>query len=457
MNGINCIGFLSADFGLGIAARNTVRLLLEKGYDIAIVDLHLSDGRSSRDHSFDHLMHAGDKVLPHAINLFHVNPPRIGALLESHPPWISPENRLNVCVPFWEQTVLPASWIPPLETMDAVLCPSRFVEQAVVASCPGQKPSIRRYPQTVFLPRNHRPDRGKFGLPEQGVLFIHSFEMGSDCDRKNPWAAIEAFNRAFTTEETAYLIVKLNNSSVAVDRESTLSRLHDYASTNNKIIVLDRSLTFDDVLSLYESCDCLVSLHRSEGLGLGPMEAMLLGLPVIATAWSGNMDFMDERNSCLVDYRLVPVESPLYRTLVGGRAIQWADPDLAQAASWMRRLFENAGLRREIGGVAHESMARRQEECKKNDVFKGLDELLYRKRYRASSKNIAGDFTAYAAANDQSAFLSSISKFLKENEMARAFDCYYRFRDSFRETPELLRIDEIMRRIGTLKNTIRPV
>jgi glycosyltransferase involved in cell wall biosynthesis len=451
MNGINVIGFTSANFGLAVAARNTVQLLLDKGYDVSVADLQLDGGRSSQDHTFDRLMHTGGGALPHAINLFHLNPPHFGALLQSGPSWLVLENRLNVCVPFWEQTVLPASWAAPLSAMDAVLCPSRFIERAVAASCQGPLPHVRHYPQTAFLPADHGPDRAKFGLPEQGVLFVQSFEMGSDCDRKNPWGAIDAFTRAFTQEDDAYLIVKLNNSAAAAGSGPALARLREYSIVNNKIIVFDRNLGYEEVLSLYESCDCLVSLHRSEGLGLGPMEAMLLGKPVLATAWSGNMDFMDDGNSCLVDYTLVPVESPLYRRLAEGKTMQWAEPDLAQAAVWMRRLYKNAALRNNIGAAARESMVRRREECGKSDVFTGLEEMLFRKRYRASMNNASSVPIGSFAADDPSLFFRVIAKLLKENNTAGAFDLYHRNRDCFRETPELLRIDEIMRRIKVIK------
>jgi glycosyltransferase involved in cell wall biosynthesis len=449
MTGINCIGFTSANIGLGIAARNTVRLLLEQGYPVSIADLLLDNGRSFQDHTFDHLRHRGGGALSHPMNLFHINPPQINALLKNPPSWLALEGRLNVCVPFWEQTVLPLSWAPALEAMDVVLCPSRFIEQAVMASSRAPLPHVRHYPQTAFLPGAIRPDRAKFGLPERGVLFIVSFETGSDCSRKNPWGAIDAFNRAFAPGGDAYLIVKVQNLSAG--HEPLLARLRESAAGNDRIIIDDRSLGYDEVLSLYASCDCLVSLHRSEGFGLSPMEAMLLGKPVIATAWSGNMDFMDRDNSCLVDYRLVPVESPVYRELTGGLAMQWADPDPAGAAAWMRQLSENAALRERIGIRARQDMVDRQETCKRMDVFKKLEEMLFRKEHRAAMRKAVGSPPLSPAYDDQSGFFAAISALLKTDETTRALDLYYRERDSFRETPEMMKIDDIMRQVREMK------
>jgi hypothetical protein len=76
--------------------------------------------------------------------------------------------------------------------------------------------------------------------------------------------------------------------------------------------VLDRVLSNADVFGLQRVCDAYVSLHRSEGLGLGMAECMAQGKPVIATAYSGNLEFMTESNSCLVDYALVPVRPGEY-------------------------------------------------------------------------------------------------------------------------------------------------
>jgi hypothetical protein len=117
-----------------------------------------------------------------------------------------------------------------------------------------------------------------------------------------------------------------------------------------------------------------VSLHRSEGIGLGLMEAMALGKPVIATGWSGNMSFMDRSNACVVAYELVPVRSGTYvysEEVLGPRAV-WAEPDITNAAEWMRALVEHQDVRARIGQSAREAMSRYQEEAQRG-LF--LDEL----------------------------------------------------------------------------------
>jgi glycosyltransferase involved in cell wall biosynthesis len=109
------------------------------------------------------------------------------------------------------------------------------------------------------------------------------------------------------------------------------------------------------MFGLQNSVDCYVSLHRSEGFGLGMAECMYLGKPVIATAYSGNLDFMDRDNSLLVDYRMVPLRDGDYPYWQGQ---QWADADAAHAAHWMRQVFDDREFARRIGAAAAASIRR---------------------------------------------------------------------------------------------------
>ena len=91
--------------------------------------------------------------------------------------------------------------------------------------------------------------------------------------------------------------------------------------------------------SLINLVDVYISLHRSEGFGLIPAEAMSLGKPVVMTKWSGNLDLMTADNSCGVDYQLIPLREDFGPYLPGQI---WADPDLDQAAFYMQKLHSDA-------------------------------------------------------------------------------------------------------------------
>ena len=190
--------------------------------------------------------------------------------------------------------------------MDVVLAPTRFVQSACAAAIPPDR--VLHYPQAVFLPDGDPTrSRGVGAHGEGRDRFVVSFDIGSDIERKNPWAALEAFRQAFPDEPDVRLVIKTKPWPGV---ESTLPRPMSSATgwrSDRRIRVVDRSLTYAEVLGLYASGDVMLSLHRSEGLGLHLMEAMSLGKVVVATDWSGNMDFMTSQDSVPVGYRLVPV------------------------------------------------------------------------------------------------------------------------------------------------------
>src|SRR5204862_1514764 len=134
----------------------------------------------------------------------------------------------------------------------------------------------------LYLPNQISPSRARFGLPEEAALFLVSFEPNSDVRRKNPFAAIEAFRQAFHNDSRRHLVIKLNNTTAKGGKHRAVTELHDICDAHENIHIVDRTLGYPDVLSLYATCDVVVSLHRAEGLGLGLMEAMALGKPVIA-------------------------------------------------------------------------------------------------------------------------------------------------------------------------------
>ena len=108
--------------------------------------------------------------------------------------------------------------------------------------------------------------------------------------------------------------------------------------------------------ALLASIDVYTSLHRAEGFGLGIAEAMSLGKPVIATAYSGNMDYTTRTNSCLVGYQLRPIEESDLDMSPHGKVVYepglvWAEPNIGQAARWMRYLYDHPEERARIGAA----------------------------------------------------------------------------------------------------------
>jgi glycosyltransferase involved in cell wall biosynthesis len=206
------------------------------------------------------------------------------------------------------------------------------------------------------------------------VWFGSSFEPHSDPARKNPLAVLEAFRRALPDRHDVGLMFKVNNATVNGRIHPAVEELRARARRDGRIVLFEQALDYRTVLSLYASLDVFVSLHRSEGIGLGLMEAMALGKPVVATGWSGNMSFMDRSNACLVSYDLVPVHSDtdVYREDVLGPHAMWADPGLTNAAEWMRTLVERPDVLVGIGRRAQEAMRRYQEDAQRGSFVDQL-------------------------------------------------------------------------------------
>jgi Glycosyl transferases group 1 len=146
----------------------------------------------------------------------------------------------------------------------------------------------------------------------------------------------------------------VNNPNVQGRGGELLSRLYALVEGDPRFVLIRERLAPQDLLSLYASCDATVSLHRSEGLGLMPLEGMRLGVPAIATGWSGNMTYMTHSGAALVRYSMVPNDESCahYAPRNVGVYSRWAEPDIDHAASWMRRLKESPDLRHRLAAAA---------------------------------------------------------------------------------------------------------
>jgi glycosyltransferase involved in cell wall biosynthesis len=256
--------------------------------------------------------------------------------------------RVNVGYWFWELARFPDAWRGSIDFVDEIWTASSFVADAVRAVTDKPVHDIR---MAVDATPSRPYSRSEVGLPGDRFVFLFSFDFRSFVARKNPGAVVDAFQRAFPLgDEAAALLIKTTNGDVRPDE---LAALRAAAAGDPRIEVRDGFLSRDEVFGLMSVADCYVSLHRSEGFGLGLAESMSLGKPVIGTAYSGNMEFMDAANSCLVGYRLVEVGADEYPYPEGQ---VWADPDLDQAAFHMRRLVADRAYAAALGERARTHM-----------------------------------------------------------------------------------------------------
>lgn len=350
--GINLIGHLSGNLGLGVATRAIAALLQSKGVPFLVYDIPHGGSRPEYDARFsDHLVVRPEQLV-HPINVYAgINMDHLQMLLGAEPA-LHRSNRLHIANFWWETTAFPTHWLDLLSRFDGILVMSDFIAEVCRNSIPLTPIIYGEYP--ISLPQNIDRDRRKFGISEDAVLFVASFDPNSDPARKNPAGIISAFRAAFPVADLEVkLVIRLNNAGTDFGR-LVVQNLQQVAQDDSRISFLLEPMSYDQVLSLYACADVYLSFHRGEGLGLGMLESMILGKAVIATGWSGNLSFMNHSNSALLRYRLILASGnhDFYRPEVMGQGAKWAEPVLEDAVAWMRKLRNNPALRESLGGKA---------------------------------------------------------------------------------------------------------
>ncbi|MDR7067986.1 glycosyltransferase involved in cell wall biosynthesis [Pseudoxanthomonas japonensis] len=340
--GVNVFGYLRGEFGLGESARQYARALMAAGVDVALVDMDLGLPHGWKDDSLEALLGTS---APFAVNLVFVNPDYLDTALERIGSDSLAGSHLIACW-FWELDRVPDAWLSSLDKVDELLVSSRFVEDAFRKVT--DKP-ILRVPLPLAQLSDSGLERADFDLPEGRFIFLASFDFNSWIARKNPYAVVEAFLQAFSaTTEPVLLVLKTSNG---FRYPTQLRALLAVTVADPRIVVRDDIIERAHMTALHRCCDAYVSLHRAEGFGLGLAEAMALGKPVIATNWSGNLDFMSSDVACMVDYQRVAVKPGEYPHFEGAT---WAEPDVASAAAAMYRLAQDPSGAARLGARARE-------------------------------------------------------------------------------------------------------
>lgn len=341
--GVNVVGLLRTQNGLGEHARLVTQGLQAVQIPIALKDCQFSGAISEGTEVFG-IESLLQEAPPYAVNLFCFNPPHIFNLFTDMPPAYA-GSRYNIGYGYWELPRYPREWLQTMNLLDEVWAPTRFIQDALSAA--ASRPVIHMpIPLTIDVPPP--VSRAQFSLPENRFLFLFSFDVFSNSARKNPQAVIAAFQRAFPkgTEDAGLVIKVSTHAHMDASRQAAFAGLQALAKADPRVIVVNRMLTRGELSQLMQCCDAYVSLHRSEGLGLGMAESMLLGRPVIATGWSGNLDFTTPDTACLVDTKLVPVGKDEYQDWEGQL---WAEPNLDHAADHMQRLAADPASAHALG------------------------------------------------------------------------------------------------------------
>ena len=324
--GVNLIGYIRGDFGLGESCRLVADGLSRSGIPFSIRNISVhGDAPETNDtwRMFE------QNTLPYRVNLIHLNPDGLQAGA-----WKlglgTFRGRYNIGFFLWEQPELPDIWMPALQLMDEVWTPADFISNAIRKYT--EKPVYTMPYGLPIPPTDERFDRAHFGLPQDICLFLISYDGYSSSERKNPLGGVRAFCESFSPQESVGLVIKATHA-----RDEDLQAIRLLLKGYPNVYILRDSYSKIEFNSLVACVDVYLSLHRAEGFGLVMAEAMLLETVVVATNWSANTEFMNDQVACMVPAKIVELDQDCFPYQKGSH---WADPDEHAAAKMMRKLYE---------------------------------------------------------------------------------------------------------------------
>ncbi|MFA7282178.1 MAG: glycosyltransferase [Sterolibacterium sp.] len=350
--GLNLIGYLRAELGLGEALRSLASACNAEKIPFSTLDVGYQSSNLQRDQRIVSL--ATDRQFP--VDLIYVNADQTAATVD----YLSKKQTLKqgkkkqqscyrIGFWHWEQPRLPDSALSAFAHLDEIWVSSTFVHDAV---SPFSPLPVVKIPLAIDFAPSPGVQRADFGLPEGKMLVLVMYDFHSYQYRKNPQAAVAAFQLAAANRNDAVLVLKTINSQAHVEERAELAR---HVSGMRNVIFIDDFLTRQQTWDLQSCCDILLSLHRAEGFGLALAEMMYLGKPVIGTGWSANMDFMTAENSFPVSYMLKPLEQAV-GVYVAGQP--WAEADVEHAAKVLQELLDDSELRNKVGKRAAQDIQR---------------------------------------------------------------------------------------------------
>lgn len=358
--GVNVIGWFHGFLGVGESARACAKAARNAGFEVDPVMLKLKlNGGQSEALWTEPLVEKGR----HGITIAHVDAPQSFDLTRQHPVEMDADNyRIGYWA--WELPEFPDTWIQFASQFDEIWCPSEFCRAAIAPKLPVP---VMVMPHAIQIPDVDRDPavwRKRFQLPEDSFLFLFSFDFNSYAPRKNPEAVIEAYRKAFpkkraSTEKQVGLVLKMHGKGYDDPAREQLEKLKEEIPG---LYIIDETLSREELAGLHVACDCFVSLHRSEGFGLGVAEMMALGKPVISTDWSATAEFVTQDTGCPVRSSLITLDRNIGPYTKGQ---VWAEPDVEHAAEWMKRIVSDPKL---ASGIGANAKARIEEDFSLNSI-----------------------------------------------------------------------------------------
>lgn len=315
-NGLDIHGFFLSEVGLGHSARLYYMAAVSQGLNVNAIDRQLP-GRQSEEKYKAIVSNSGVQKVGLSIDGL-VGFGRLSREI-CH-------KRYNIALPLWELEELPKRRIKNLGCFDALWAPSSFIKENLERA--GQRSvQLIRHPIQIH-------DQGVFDRSFSGPLrILFFFDFDSFPARKNPEAAVKAFKMAFFNGEDVLLTIKTRGSADAGRRKW----LVEQALSDTRITLIDKTISTESVNIMMRSHDVFLSLHRSEGFGLGCAEALAVGNIVISTDYGGTRDFISEETGFPVEWKRISIKEGEYVEAEGGT---WADPSIEHAAQRLREVYD---------------------------------------------------------------------------------------------------------------------
>lgn len=345
LNGLNLIG-PDADRGLGFTLES-VRQSIKNKLPTHRMSLPTLSKQKSKYVYQSNLFVGNPEMLVHALIQFPISPLY---------------HNKNIGLFFWELEKIPHEWIRLRHWFDEIWVQSDFV----LNTFKKMSVPVHKIPFALNLKINKKLNRTSFNLPKKPFIFLFTFDYLSFYDRKNPEGVLRAFKKAFGDRDDVYLFIKSTHASADTVHARQLKSL---IGQSLNVELRDQFLDSDEQRSLISLCDAYISLHRSEGLGLGMAEAMALGKPVIATNYSGNLEFMNNMNSCLVKFTKTALEK---RSYLYTDNQTWAEPDIHHAAQCIKKIKDNPTFRKKISKQALMDMRKNSLKNQQQAILKRL-------------------------------------------------------------------------------------
>lgn len=348
--GVNLVGYVHGQLGIGEDVRMAARALDAVGVPMALINFKPGHDVAQNDMTWRHRV---VELGPYGTNVFCLTAMEHGRFFAERG-FGQTRGRINIGYWPWELGNWPATWRQLVHLVDEVWVSTRHTLEAVSPACAALTPpvpvrlmpmavtvdEVPRYKSGKALEAARRATRLRWHLPVGACLFCFSFDLNSSIHRKNPVAVLKAFQRAFPPDlnvtEQVGLVIKVHPPARP---HPTWTLLKAWAKQDPRLHLIEETLPRTDLLQLYQACDAFVSLHRAEGFGRGIAEALQLGLRVVTTGYSGNVDFCQRPEFAdrahMVKYRLIKVRRGQYPYAQGQ---EWANADVKHAAQCLREV-----------------------------------------------------------------------------------------------------------------------